>query len=105
MISMPQGRRLLLGALLAAYAVLGACVSAPPVQEMSDARQAIAAAEQANAARLAPIPLSDARRFIAEAETQLLSESYGQARANALRAKNRAAQALQLSEAAAREGE
>jgi hypothetical protein len=84
---------------------MSACVSSPPIQEMSDARQAIAAAEQADAGRLAPDPLDEARRFIAVAESQLREESYTAARANALRAKNRAVQALQVSEAATREPE
>src|SRR5262245_35103979 len=84
--------------LLAACGALSACVTAPPVQEMSDARQAISAAEQADAGRLAPEPLGDARRFLAEAERQIQQQSYGPARMNAVRAKNRAAQALASSQ-------
>jgi hypothetical protein len=76
------------------------CVTAPPVQEMSDARQAIIAAEQADAARLAADTLSDARRFLADAERQIQEESYGTARMNAVRAKNRAMQALRASQPA-----
>jgi hypothetical protein len=78
---------------------LGGCVTAPPVQEMSDARQAINAAEAANAAQRAPDSLRDARRFLAEAEQQLQQEAYGPARFNAIRAKNRAVLALRSSEA------
>jgi hypothetical protein len=74
--------------------VLAACASSPPVQEMSDARQAIAAAAEADADSLAPQPLADARRLIAEAEQQIREESYGPARINAVRAKNRALRAL-----------
>ena len=84
--------------LLAACGALAACVTAPPVQEMSDARQAISAAEQANAGRLAPEPLGDARRFLEEAERQIQQQAYGPARMNAVRAKNRAAQALASSQ-------
>jgi F0F1-type ATP synthase membrane subunit b/b' len=73
---------------------LAGCVTSPPVQEMSDARQAITAAEQANADRQAADTLADARRFLAEAERQIQEEAYGPARMNALRAKNRAALAL-----------
>lgn len=87
--------------LLAACGAVAACVTAPPVQEMSDARQAISAAEQANASRLAPEPLSDAHRFLAEAERQIQQQAYGPARMNAVRAKNRAAQALASSQPAA----
>jgi hypothetical protein len=73
---------------------VGGCVTAPPVQEMSDARQAIAAAEQANAGRVAADTLADARRFLAEAEQQMQEQAYGPARMNAVRAKNRATLAL-----------
>lgn len=82
--------------LAAAFAMAG-CVTTPPVQEMSDARQAISAAEEANAGKLAPETLGDARRFLAEAEQQIQQEAYGPARMNAVRAKNRATQALRSS--------
>ena len=78
---------------------LGGCVTAPPVQEMSDARQAIAAAEQANAGRVAADTLADARRFLAEAEQQMQEQAYGPARMNAVRAKNRATLALRSTRA------
>lgn len=79
--------------------VLGGCVTAPPVQEMSDARQAISAAEQANAERVAADTLDDARRFLAEAEQQIQQQAYGPARMNAVRAKNRAVLALRSTRA------
>jgi hypothetical protein len=88
-----------LSLLLVSIAV-AACTT-PPVQEMSDARQAIAAAEQANAGKVAPESLSDARRFLADAERQIQQEAYGSARMNAVRAKNRASQALRASQAPA----
>jgi len=74
--------------------LLAGCVTAPPVQEMSDARQAIAAAEMADTDRVATDTLDDARRFLAEAEQQIQEQAYGPARLNAVRAKNRAASAL-----------
>ncbi len=89
---------------VSALALLCACVTSPPVQEMSDARQAIRAAEQADAARLAADTLTDARRFLAEAEEQLQQQAYGPARLNAVRARNRAAQALRLSQDASGAG-
>jgi hypothetical protein len=61
---------------------------------MSDARQAISAAEQADAGRVAADTLADARRFLAEAEQQIQQQAYGPARMNAVRAKNRAVLAL-----------
>jgi hypothetical protein len=74
--------------------LLAGCVTSPPVQEMSDARQAITAAEQADADRVAADSLADARRFLAEAERQIQEQAYGPARINAVRAKNRAVLAL-----------
>jgi hypothetical protein len=79
--------------------LLAGCVTAPPVQEMSDARQAITAAEQADAGRVAGDTLAEARRFLAEAERQIQAEAYGPARMNAVRAKNRAVSALRSTQA------
>ena len=78
--------------------LLAGCVTSPPVQEMSDARQAIAAAEEADAERVAPDTLADARRFLAEAERQIQGQAYGPARMNAVRAKNRAVLALRTTQ-------
>ena len=83
--------------LLAVVAAVAACVTSPPVQEMSDARQAINAAVEANASRFAPESLGDARRFLEEAEQQIQQQAFGPARMNAVRAKNRAVQALRSS--------
>jgi uncharacterized lipoprotein YajG len=80
--------------------VLAGCVTAPPVQEMSDARQAISAAEQADAERVAADMLADARRFLAEAERQIQEEAYAPARMNAVRARNRAVTALRSTQEA-----
>lgn len=91
---MPRALSLLLVSIAVA-----ACTT-PPVQEMSDARQAIAAAEQAQAGKFAPESLGDARRFLADAERQIQQEAYAPARMNAVRAKNRAGQALRASQAA-----
>jgi hypothetical protein len=79
---------------------MAACVTSPPVQEMSDARQAIAAAVDADAERLAPETLREARAYLGEAERQLHEEAYGPARLNAVRAKDSAVAALQASQAA-----
>lgn len=88
-------------AVVATFASLAACATSPPVQEMSDARQAIAAAEEADAGRLAAQTLDDARRFLETAEQLLREQAYGAARLNAVRAKNRAVQALEASQTAA----
>ena len=70
--------------------VVAGCASAP-IQEMSDARQAIAAAEDAEAASA---PLTDAQRLLSEAEAQIRSGLWGMARANAIRARDLAVNAL-----------
>lgn len=88
-------------ALLALVLVAGACTTAPPVQEMSDARQAIASAAGADAGIHAPGLLADAERLLAAAESQLRDESFGRARSSAVRAKNRAIRALEQATAAA----
>jgi hypothetical protein len=93
---------LLLAASMLAF--LAGCATSPPVQEMSDARQAIAAAEEANAEQLAPDQLQDARRLLADAEAQLRQEAFNLARINAVRARNRATQALTAAQAAAAAG-
>lgn len=87
-------------AVVAMMALLAACVSAP-VQEMSDARQAIQAAEEAGAATLAPDALRDAKRLLTSAERKLQREAYASARQDARESRRKAAEALE----AARSGE
>lgn len=88
-------------ATLLCLGLLVACASAPPVQEMSDARQAIMVAEAADADHYAAATLADARRYLADAEQLLREEAYGPARMNAVRAKNRANRALAQAQSAA----
>lgn len=73
---------------------LAACASAP-VQEMSDARQAIHAAEEAGAGSHAPESLNAARRALQSAEQKLAREAYNGARNDAREARRRAAEALE----------
>lgn len=73
---------------------LGACVSAP-VQEMSNARQAIAAAEAAGAKQHAPIELAEAHRLLDQAEARLQDKHFREARRAAVAAKTRAVAALE----------
>jgi predicted S18 family serine protease len=84
---------------LALAVVLAACETAPPVQEMSDARQAIMVAREAGAADLAAAELAEAEEYLQNAEDRLDAHRYREARSAALEAKLRAQQALQLSEA------
>jgi len=91
------------GAIILLTLMIASCVAGPPVQEMSDARQAIAAAEESNAATLAPEELDEARRLLEQAETQLRARYYTLAQTTAIQARSRAVEALQASQAANQE--
>lgn len=73
--------------------LLAGCASAPPVQEMSDARQAIMAAREADAERYAPEALHGAEQLMDEATRKLESGAYEQARQAALTARVKAMKA------------
>jgi hypothetical protein len=77
---------------------LVACAGAP-VQEMSDGRQAITAAEQAGATQTAPAELDAAKRWMVAARRALRQGRYGQARTYAGHARRTALQALGTIEA------
>jgi hypothetical protein len=77
--------------------IVGVCLlgcAGAPVQEMSDARQAIAAARAAGAAQVNSPDLDAAEAAIARAEQHLQSQEYTRARLAALQAKRHAAAAL-----------
>jgi len=78
--------------------LLSSCGAGPPVQEMSDARQAIAAAKEAGAEERAAEDLRAAEAFLDSAERNLSERSYGSARRDATLAKERARLALEVSE-------
>lgn len=84
--------------LLATAVFLAACETAPPVQEMSDARQAIEVAKEAGAADRAAFHLKAAERYLASAEQKLGERAYSQARRDANQAKMKALDALKASE-------
>ena len=69
------------------------CAVAPPVQEMSDARQAIQADEAVGARTKAPEPYIEAQENIESAESALQAGDYSKAREQALRAKINALEA------------
>lgn len=75
---------------------LSACAIAPPVQEMSDARQALRAAEAVGAAQRSPDPLLAARHLLQEAQTQLEAGAYTSARRYALDARDAAIRAREI---------
>lgn len=83
---------------VAVICCLGACETAPPVQEMSDARQAIAVARKAGAADLAAFHFEAAEKYLASAEQSLGQQAYNQARREANHAKMKALDALKAAE-------
>ncbi len=89
------------GLVLAAVLSLTACETAPPVQEMSDARQAIAVAKEAGAEEFAAFHLKAAEDYLASAEEALSKRAYSEARRDAKQAKMKALDALKASESSA----
>lgn len=85
------------------FSALAGCATTPPVQEMSDARQAIAAAREAGAEALATLQLRSAEDLLRSAEAFLevgTSNAYWQARKAAIGAKERAFEAFLASRSA-----
>jgi hypothetical protein len=81
-------------ALLTLIALGSGCASGPPVQEMSDARQAISIAREAGAATSAPEDLRQAEALLDSAQKNLADRAYSQARRDATQAKEKALHAL-----------
>lgn len=79
--------------------LLVGCASAP-VQEMSDARQAIQAARDAGAERYVPEAFSGAERLLNQAEKELELGMYSDAQRTAVAAKETAIRARETAEAA-----
>jgi HAMP domain-containing protein len=77
--------------------LLGACATiTAPVQEMSNARQSIKAAKDANAEKLATNVLSEAQQRLRSAISELDAGEYERARILAIEAKHLALKARQL---------
>lgn len=91
----PRVLRLLAVGIIAA--ALYACAGAP-VQEMSDARQAVAAAEQASAGKADSPDMAAARRFMQAAQAALDAGDYSTAREDAQLARQAALRALMQSQ-------
>lgn len=91
------GRRI--AGVAAVVIALSACAGAP-VQEMSDARQAIAAARAAGAAERAGIELDVATDLLAKAEAALQRGDYGAARRQAEQARSHAINAQKMASTA-----
>ncbi|MDX1516486.1 MAG: DUF4398 domain-containing protein [Woeseiaceae bacterium] len=96
---------LIAAALAAVLLMVAACEIAPPVQEMSDARQAIAVARDAGAETHATRELLEAEQHLQTAERELSAENYAEARREALAAKSKAQTARKLSEINQPDGE
>ena len=82
---------------MAAALVLAACAGAP-VQEMSDARQAVAVAEQTLAGKPASSALVSARKFLKAAQSALDAGDYSVAREDARLARQLALRALGIAQ-------
>lgn len=85
---------------LALSAWLVACAGVP-VQQQSDARQAVKAAQKANAAKYAPDVLADAQAHLKTGEASLRSGEYRAARDEFDLARARAMEARRIAEASA----
>jgi hypothetical protein len=92
------GGRYTRASLFALLLALSACGTGPPVQEMSDARQAITVAREAGASEHAPTDLRAAEDYLDSALRNLSKKAYAEARDDAVEAKNRALAALATTE-------
>lgn len=84
-------------AVTCAALVLAACAGAP-VQEMSDARQAVAVAEQTLAGKPASADLVSARQYLQAAQAALDAGDYSVAREDARLARQLALRALGMAQ-------
>ena len=78
---------------------LSGCIGAP-VQEMSNARQAIRAAQKAGAEQHAPALFAEAQQLLAQAKSNLQHGEYRAARDQAEQARAKALEARRLAEEA-----
>jgi len=80
-----------------ALILVSGCATAPPIQEMSDARQAITVAKNAGAEELAPNDIKAAMDYLHSAEGFINQRQYDMARRDAVNAKASALDALRRS--------
>ena len=78
--------------------LLAACATTPPVQEMSDARQAVKAAIEAGAPRSVPEKMNAAQAALKMAEKLLRDHQFSAARYYAMDARKKALEAQRLAE-------
>ncbi|HHJ81277.1 MAG TPA: DUF4398 domain-containing protein [Candidatus Tenderia electrophaga] len=75
------------------------CATAPPTQEMSDARQSVEAAESIGAETHAPIALDSAQHLLSRAQNDLEAGDFEEAQRDAIAARQAAKQAVIISQA------
>lgn len=92
--SLASLRGLLLTCLMACMCAGVVGCAGAPAQEMSNARQAIKAARDAGAERVAPGKLSEAQSLLEQAEASLRKRDYRNARRSAVEARGKATEAL-----------
>jgi len=80
---------------------MSACAGIP-AQEMSNARQAIRAAQEAGAAKAAPGEIEKAQEYLTKAEASMQQRLFRQARDEASEARRIASDALQAAQSASR---
>jgi hypothetical protein len=85
-------------AMVAALAGFAGCAAAP-VQEMSNARQAIRAARDAGAEKWAPDQIRAAQDLLSSAEQNLQKRMYRDARRAAVDARTKASEAMETAQA------
>ncbi len=86
---------------------LSACASLPPLQEMSNARQTIAAAKEMNSSADQSQKIQEAERLLSRAERRMEVNLYESARQDALRAQKEAIEFIEwaISQSADKKGD
>lgn len=87
------------GITLIAISIVTGCATAPPTQEMSDARQSVEAAESIGADKHAPVALNSAQQLLSKAQDDLKAGEYKEAQKEAMAAREAARQAVAISRA------
>lgn len=86
---------------------LSACATLPPLQEMSNARQTIAAAKEMNSSADQSQKIQEAERLLSRAERRMEVNLYESARQDALRAQKEAIEFIEwaISQSADKKGD
>ena len=86
---------------------LSACATLPPLQEMSNARQTIAAAKEMNSSAEQSQKIQEAERLLSRAERRMEVNLYESARQDALRAQKEAIEFIEwaISQSADKKGD